>query len=143
MKREVVLSIRGTQYYPGQKPEVIELVTDGTLEAHDGGWDICYEESELTGLTGVTTTFRLEPGTLTLERTGKLRSKMIFQQGVPHESLYEMEFGALMMTVCAQMIEAKIGADGGTVDMHYVISIENGDAGVVEYHLEVRPKECT
>ncbi len=141
MKKSVVLSICGTQYYPNQQPEVIELVTDGTLEFHDGGWDICYEESDLTGLAGVTTTFRLEPGQVTLERTGRMQSQMVFRQGIPHESLYKMEFGALMLTVCAQMIEAAISEDGGTVDLQYAIAIENSDAGVVEYHLEVRPKE--
>lgn len=141
MKKSVVLSICGTQYYPDQQPEVIELVTDGTLELRDGGWDICYEESELTGLAGVTTTFRLEPGQVTLERKGKLSSKMVFRQGIPHESLYQMEFGALMLTVCAQMIEASIDDNGGTVDLQYVVAIENSDAGIVEYHLEVKPKE--
>ena len=140
MKKDVVLSLCGKQYYPGQDPDVIELVTDGILEEKDGGWNICYEESELTGLAGVTTTFRLEPGTVILERTGRLQSKMIFQQGVPHESLYQMEFGALMLTVCAQMIEASISFDGGVVDLQYSIAIENSDAGMVEYHLEVRPK---
>ena len=141
MKKSVVLSLCGKQYYPGQDPDVIELVTDGTMEYRDGGWDICYEESELTGLAGVTTTFRLEPGTVILERKGKLQSMMVFQQGVPHESLYQMEFGALMMTVCAQLIEASISDHGGTVDLHYSIAIENSDAGLVEYHLEVRPSE--
>lgn len=141
MKKSVVLSICGTQYYPDQQPEVIELVTDGTLELRDGGWDICYEESELTGLAGVTTTFRLEPGQVTLERKGKLSSQMVFRQGIPHESLYQMEFGALMLTVCAQMIEASIDDNGGTVDLQYIVAIENSDAGIVEYHLEVKPKE--
>lgn len=141
MKKNVVLSICGRQHYPGQDPEVIELVTEGTLEYRDSGWDICYEESELTGLAGVTTTFRLEPGTVILERTGKLRSQMVFQQGIPHDSLYQMEFGALMLTVCAQLIEASISERGGTVDLQYAIAIENSDAGLVEYHLEVRTKE--
>ena len=140
MKKEVVLSICGKQFYPGQDPDVIELVTDGTLEEKDGGWNICYEETELTGLAGVTTTFRLEPGTVILERTGRLQSKMIFQLGVPHESLYQMEFGALMLTVCAQLIDASIDFDGGMVDLRYSIAIENSEAGYVEYHLEVRSK---
>jgi hypothetical protein len=53
MKRNVVLSIKGSQRYEHQEPEVIELLTEGTMEFRDGGWDICYEESELTGLEGV------------------------------------------------------------------------------------------
>lgn len=140
MKKAVLLTICGKQYYPGQDPEVIELVTDGTLEYRDGGWDICYEESELTGMAGVTTTFRLEQGTVILERTGRLQSQMIFRLGIPHESLYQMDFGALLLMVCAQLIEASINDDGGTVDLQYAIAIENSDAGLVEYHLEVRPK---
>lgn len=139
MKKQVRLSISATQHYPGQEPDTIEFITDGTLEQRDGGWDICYEESELTGLVGVTTTFRLEPGQITLNRSGRLRSTMTFRQGVEHESLYEMEFGTMMMCVCAQMIEARIGAQGGTVDLQYSISVENSAAGLVEYHLEVTP----
>ena len=62
MKNNVVLAIRGRQTYAGQEPEVIELVTEGTMVYRSGGWDISYEESALTGLEGVTTTFRVEPG---------------------------------------------------------------------------------
>ena len=140
MKQAVLLSICGKQYYSDQEPEVIELVTEGTLEYRDGGWDICYEESELTGMAGVTTSFRLEPGTVILERTGKLQSRMVFRLGVPHQSLYQMDFGALLLTVCAQLIEARISDNGGTVDLGYSVAIENNDAGMVEYHLEVRPR---
>ena len=32
MKQNVVLSICGKQFYPGQDPEIIELGPDGTLE---------------------------------------------------------------------------------------------------------------
>ena len=101
MKQDVILTICGRQTYEGQEPDVIELTTDGTMEFHDGGWNISYEESELTGLQGVTTTFRVEPGRVTLNRTGKLHSRMVFQEGTAHESLYQMEFGALLVTVCA------------------------------------------
>ena len=140
MKRDVVLAIRGSQKYENQEPEVIELVTEGTMEFRDGGWDICYEESALTGLEGVTTTFRVEPGMVILTRTGKLNSRMVFQQGVPHDSLYQMEFGALMITVEAKFLWFDIVSDGGTIDLTYSISIENTEAGMIDYHLDIRAK---
>ena len=140
MKQPVILSIRGCQYYSEQEPEVIELVTEGTLEYREEGWDIRYEESDLTGLAGVTTLFRLEPGQVILQRSGKLRSEMVFREGVSHESLYQMEFGALMLTVCAKQIEANISQQGGTIDLVYSVQIEHTEAGMVEYHLEIRPK---
>ena len=140
MKQSVVLSVTGRQSYPEQEPEVIELVTEGTMEYRSGGWDISYEESELTGLAGVTTTFRVEPDKVVLTRTGALKSQMIFQQGVAHESLYQMPFGALMLTVKATSLFYDIVSDGGVIDLSYNISIENTEAGVIDYHLDIRAK---
>lgn len=140
MKQSVVLRIRGRQSYDGQEPDVIELVTEGTMELVGGGWDISYEETELTGMAGVTTTFRVEPGKVTLRRTGKLRSEMVFQQGVRHESLYQLEFGALLMAVTAKQVFFDIVSDGGVIDLVYSIEIENSAAGLVDYHLDIRAK---
>ena len=140
MKQEVVLSIRGRQSYEDQEPDVIELVTEGTMELVNGGWEISYEESELTGMAGVTTTFRVEPGKVTLRRTGKLRSEMVFQEGVRHESLYRLDFGALLMTVTAKQVFFDIMPEGGMIDLVYSIEIENSAAGLVDYHLDIRAK---
>ena len=140
MKKTVMLSIEGRQSYAGQEPEVIELVTEGTLENTSGGWTISYEESDLTGMAGVTTTFLVEEGKMTLVRTGRLNSRMVFQEGITHESLYEMEFGALMLSVCAKKISAAITEDGGMLDLSYAIEIEQSDAGVIDYHLQISPK---
>ena len=138
MKLPMVLSLCGKQYYPEQEPEVIELVTEGTLEFADDGWNICYEESDLTGLAGVTTTFRVERDRVILRRTGKLRSEMVFREGICHDSLYQMEFGALLITVCATKIEYDITENGGTVDLDYSIDIEQSSAGTIQYHLDIR-----
>ena len=140
MKQAVVLNICGRQSYEGQEPDVIELMTEGTMELKDGGWEISYEETELTGMAGVTTTFRVEPGVVTLRRTGKLRSEMVFQQGVRHESLYQLDFGALLMAVTAKQVYFDIVPDGGVIDIVYSIEIENSAAGLVDYHLDIRAK---
>ena len=140
MKQDVVLAIRGRQSYEDQEPDIIELTTDGTMEFRDGGWDISYEETALTGMEGVTTVFRVEPDKVILSRTGKLRSEMVFQKGVIHESLYQMDFGALMIAVCAQFLYFDITPEGGMIDLVYTIDIENNAGGTVDYHLDIRAK---
>ena len=140
MKMDVMLFIRGQQRYEGQEPDVIELTTEGTMEFRDGGWDIRYEESDLTGMQGVTTTFRVEPNRVVLTRTGKLDSQMVFELGVPHDSLYRMEFGALLMTVKATHMFYDILPEGGSIDLSYTIGIEHAEAGVIDYHLDIRAK---
>lgn len=139
MTQRVMLRIRGRQAYLDQDPDVIELTTEGTLSYRDGGWDIRYEESGLTGMEGVTTEFRVERDRILLTRTGKLNSQMIFRQGVPHESLYQSEFGTLMITVCATQIIAQLDISGGMIDLIYSIEIEHSAVGEVDYHLDILP----
>ena len=140
MTQTVILSIRGKQSYLDQEPELIELMTEGTMAFTNGGWDISYEETDLTGLKGTTTTFRVEPGCITLTRRGPLNSQMIFREGVFHESLYQMEFGAMMITVCAKRVDYVISEQGGVIDLTYAIDIENTTAGFIEYHLDIKKK---
>ena len=140
MTYKVMLSIRGCQRYQDQEPEVIELVTEGLLEQSGNGWLLTYEESELTGLAGVNTTFQVEPGCVTLSRTGSLSSTMVFREGEFHESLYRMEFGALLLTVCASKVQWNITSEGGTIDLTYAIEIEQSAAGLIDYHLNIQRK---
>lgn len=137
---KVLLSIRGQQEYMGQEPDVIELVTEGTLTKADDAWELQYEETELTGLAGVTTIFRVEESRIVLTRTGRLRSQMVFQEGVAHDSLYQTEFGAMMLSVCADRINCDLSEKGGVIDMRYRIELEQSAAGVIDYHLEIQPK---
>ena len=66
MKQDVILTIRGRQFYEGQDPDTIELVTEGSLEKTESdAWVITYEESDLTGLRGTKTTFRIQPQRVT------------------------------------------------------------------------------
>ena len=141
MGKTVVLSIKGRQTYQDQEPDLIELVTEGTMDYVDGGWNITYEESELTGLEGVTTTFRVEPQKVTLTREGRLNSHMVFEEGIAHDSLYQLDFGALMLTVKATRVYYDIMPDGGTIDLVYNIDIENSQGGVIDYHLDIWPKD--
>ena len=140
MKIPVMLSICGRQNYIDQEPEVVELVTDGTLENKGNRWEICYKESDLTGMEGVSTSFLVESEKITLTRTGNLTSQMVFKVGIPHESLINMGFGVLMITVNATKIRHELSAEGGWVDLSYGISIEQSAAGNIDYRLEIKTK---
>ena len=138
-KIPVMLHIRGTQNYHDQDPDIIELTTEGTLEKQKEVWEISYEESDLTGLAGVTTAFRVGPRGVVLKRTGKLENQMIFMEGRRHESLYQIDIGALMIAVRATSVKSDLTEQGGTVDIVYNIEIEDTAMGTMEYHLTVNP----
>ena len=138
-KIPVMLRIRGTQNYEDQEPEVIELTTEGTMEKQKEVWEVSYEESDLTGLAGTTTAFRVGPRGVVLKRTGKIQNQMIFMEGKRHESLYQLDIGALLIAVKATKIETAVNERGGTIDIRYNIEIEDTAMGTVEYHLDIDP----
>ena len=140
MKQNVLITLRGEQKYEQQDPETIELVSEGTLEQTETGWELRYEESDLTGMAGATTVFRFEPGRITLIREGSLNSEMVFEEGNFNESLYQMDFGALMITVCASKVQYDITEQGGTMDLTYAIEVEQSAAGLIDYHMDIQVK---
>ena len=76
---------------------------------------------------------------MVLSRTGAVQSQMVFQEGVRHESLYQLDIGALMVCVCARKIHVNLGPLGGNLDVFYSIEVEQAMAGTVRYQIAVRP----
>ena len=109
------------------------------MEKQKEVWEVSYEESDLTGLAGTTTAFRVGPRGVVLKRTGKIQNQMIFMEGKRHESLYQLDIGALMIAVKATKIDTAVNERGGTIDIRYNIEIEDTAMGTVEYHLDIDP----
>lgn len=143
MTRPVMLTIVSRQRFLNEKPETTKLVTQGLLTEADGALELSYQETELTGLTGTTTAFRIEPERVILTRTGTVESEMIFEQGKENRSLYDMGFGALMIAVRAEHIRSTVTARGGKLSVRYAIAIEEETAGTIDYLIEARVRENT
>lgn len=140
MEKPVLLTITATQRFHGEEPETSKLVTDGTMRIADGNTELSYEESELTGLHGTKTTFRIEPGRVVLTRSGSVQSQMVFSIGQEDHSLYDVGYGALMITVRGEQIRANLSENGGELEVSYAISIEDEAAGSIRYCIQVQPK---
>ena len=137
----MLLTIDGTQRFHGEEPETTKLVTDGTLRAEDGALFLSYAESELTGMRGTLTTFRIEKDCVTLTRTGTVESVMTFAVGREDRSLYDVGFGALMITIRTERIDCRMDENGGDLEVSYAISIEDSTAGMIDYRIEARKKQ--
>ena len=138
MVQSAVISVRGTQYPDGCEPETMELVTEGSYCYEPGFVNISYAETQITGLEGVITRFTVEGDTVTLSRTGKLNSTMVFRKGTKHESLYDVGMGALLVGVQTQSVTTLMNEHGGMLNLEYEVSVENQPCGFHAYHIDVR-----
>lgn len=138
MDNNAIINVRSVQSYEGNRPETIELTSEGRLWQQDGAVCFSYCESALTGLDGTVTTFSVDADTVTLERKGSVTSRMEFRQGQTHRSLYTSDgLGSLLITVTTTQIENNLSADGGSLRVAYTIEIEDAGIGTVAYEITV------
>ena len=137
--KPVLIAITGTQQLAGEKPESIQLVTEGSYCCEPGFIRFSYVESEMTGMEGVVTSFTVEDEQkLTLRRVGKVNSEMVFVQGQRHESLYDAGMAALLVGVELQELTVLLNEHGGILDFSYAIDVERSACGTNRYHIEIR-----
>ena len=139
-KLPVLLSIRGEQYFDGIDPDETELMTEGTLELAEDSIVLSYEESELTGMEGTTTTFEVKGPRVTLTRSGTVNSQMVFEEGRQHTSLYETPFGELSVDIQTSILKHNLSERGGLLEIKYSIAVEHTVTGRNCFKIRVRRK---
>ena len=139
-KLPVLLSIRGEQYFDGIDPDETELMTEGTMALTEDGMVLSYEESELTGMEGTTTTFEIKGPRVTLTRSGAVNSQMVFEEGRQHTSLYETPFGELSVDIQTSELKHNLSERGGLMEIKYSIAVEHTVTGRNCFKIRVRRK---
>ena len=123
MRKNVMLTIRGTQRIDGQE-ETIELLTCGQLARRNGSYWISYDESETTGFAGHRTTLHIEKNRVTMRRTGLTSSNLVIEKGARHQCNYETGYGPLNIGICGEFITSSLSDEGGDVDFAYSMDID-------------------
>ena len=139
-KLPVLLSIRGEQYFDDIDPDATELMTEGTMALTEDGIVLSYEESELTGMEGTTTTFEVKGPRVTLTRSGAVNSQMVFEEGRQHTSLYETPFGELTVDIQTSTLKHNLTQRGGVMEIKYSIAVEHTVTGRNCFKIRVRRK---
>ena len=140
-KIPVMLTIRGEQYYDNVDPDGTELITEGTMEMTENGLLLSYEETELTGMQGTTTSFAVQGKRVTLTRSGTVNSQMIFEEGEQHTSLYETPFGELTVDIQTSKLLHNLTERGGLMEIKYSIAVEHTVTGRNCFKIRVRPRK--
>ena len=141
IEKDVIIFVRGEQYYEGVDPDGIELATEGTMTIHDdGSIELVYQETELTGMEGTETRFTIEENRVVLTRSGRMSSQMVFQIGVQHTSMYTTPWGKLLVDINTSKLSHKLGEHGGLLHIQYTIAVGHQVTGKNQFKIRVREK---
>lgn len=140
--KPVIISISGTHCTysePDEPPEIetVELVTDGTYDYDGQAGSFRYRESELTGMDGTTTTFRVEDRLATMTREGTVNSLMLFEPGRKHLCFYDTPYGTMNLGIRTQRFSSRMNAAGGELDLSYSIDVDNIVMSKHSFHIRL------
>jgi uncharacterized beta-barrel protein YwiB (DUF1934 family) len=134
---KVLISVKGTQQYEKNNDDIIELITEGKYYKKGNKYFVTYEETEITGMKGTTTTIKMEGEKVTLLRFGENNSQLIFEQGQKHLCHYETIQGAFTVGVFSNNVNVNIDEQGGQVSVDYNLQIDNSHSSKNDFVLNI------
>ncbi|MGV8980020.1 DUF1934 domain-containing protein [Clostridium sp.] len=125
MKKNAVISILSKQADGEDDGDAIEVVTPGEFYKKDNCYYAVYEETEISGMKGTTTTLKIDAEHFTLIRTGTTNTEMKFEKYGRDLTLYNTPHGALDLTVDTRELKMNVDNNGGDVFIDYDMIIGN------------------
>lgn len=138
MDKDVIISVKGTQTYSNQETNELELITEGKYCKDGDAYLITYNESEVTGMEGTTTTLKVADGVITLTRCGSINSIFMFQRGQKHISYYDTEYGSFTIGVVTNDMDINVNDNGGEIRVDYQLEFDNIKSGNSDFHMLIR-----
>jgi len=138
MNKNVIISLKGNQTIANQDSSKMELVTEGKYYKKGNTYYITYKESEVTGMSGTTTTLKISDGVVTLMRFGSVNSQMVFQEGQKHISHYDTAYGAFTIGVLAHQVYVNVDENGGEIKIDYRLELDNNEFGENDFYMSIR-----
>ncbi len=141
--KNVMLKIKGKQNPAGGEEDIIELTTEGKYYDKDNARYLVYEESDISGMEGCTTTLKIEEEKIIMKRYGNANSEIVFEKGKRHTTSYTTPYGNLKMEVLTKKLEYDIDDEpNGSISLKYSISLQGIIEGTNALDIEIKPTRC-
>jgi len=138
-KDNYIITIDNTQYNENGEDHFTfstlgDYCTDGDTRI------IAYRDSAATGFEGSETTLHVNPGSVTMIRTGEYASSLILEKGKRHTCHYGTPVGDLPLGIYTSRMNNDLTDTGGTLDFSYSLDLNANLFAATELKITVREK---
>lgn len=119
--------------------EAIELSTEGYMRIENGRVTLGYDETEITGMEGSTTSVFFDEndqGLISMHRDGAVTTALVFERGKRHHCVYNTPIMPFEICVKTIKVENKILTEG-TLVLDYIIEIRGAKAERTKFEISV------
>ena len=132
--KEITLKIIGKQKIGDVEEDQVEFMTDGRLYEKNNSIYIMYDETEVFGMKGCTTTIKMTENSIKMRRNGDLgmNTELYFETGKRFNSVYNTPYGPMGIEVLTDYVKNDFDKETckGSIAVEYKISMD----GIVEGH---------
>lgn len=137
MEKDVTIQLTSINTIDGDASRT-DLTTTGTFKAIEGGYQLRYEESEVTGFKGSTTYLSVFGNSLVnMRRIGTAPSDLTIEKGKKHHCHYGTPYGEFTMGIYTHGIVNKIDENGGELYFKYTVDINSSLVSDNEVYIKV------
>jgi len=133
--KDIMLRIMGSQISglegKSEESEGIELITEGRFARRGDAMYLFFEETELSGADGHTTSLKVADGKVRIKRYGNEGVEMAieFEKGGKFKGLYDSPLGTIEMEVLTNDVDIRLDPEGaGSLGIDCSVSLK----GLVE-----------
>lgn len=110
-----------------EKPETVEIFTDGLVNDDGELFTVSYDETELTGMEGARTVVsfsKTNRGLVSVTREGSFSTALVFEEGKRHICAYDTPYMPIEVCVVTRSLSNTVCEKGGQLSIDY--SVETG-----------------
>jgi uncharacterized beta-barrel protein YwiB (DUF1934 family) len=145
MMKDILLKIVGNPVdSSGEQPsgeDIVELITEGRFYKKGNSVYLDYDESDLSGMEGYTTSLKITGDKIRMQRYTDdigVETAIEFEKGKRFTGHYDTPFGAIEMEVLTNEIRNDITHGGeGSLDIDYNISLKGLSEGHSQLSVEI------
>lgn len=126
MKVIRMIRVIGTQQNSEGEESTIELFTEGAFYIKNGNYYIVYDESEISGMDGSTTSLKIEDKKrVSMKRFGTSATNFDFEKDKKYETSYMTAYGDLTINIVTNVLDIEIDEETGkgNIEIAYDLDI--------------------
>jgi uncharacterized beta-barrel protein YwiB (DUF1934 family) len=118
--------------------DVIELVTEATLEKSEDCFVINYDESTITEQERSRTRLKIYKNKMLMTKVGVFSSKMEFEEGLSYSNLYSTPYGTFDLDFTTVLYRNNLDERGrGNVYIEYKVMFSNSEKSYNKLNIDI------
>ena len=126
-----------------EEEDTLELGAQGYISDDGDRIEICYDESELTGMEGASTTLSFDkknPALVTMLRGGSVTTAMVFEQKKRHICVYETPYMPFELCIHTLAVRNEL-LTRGMLYLDYVVEFKGAQAERTKFTMMIEEKK--